>query len=320
MVSVVIPIYNGEKYIKRCFDVLLSGDISEIEILAVNDGSKDNSSKLLHEYETKCPALRVIDKENGGAASARQRGALEAKGDYVAFLDIDDLPEADMYTALEQKARESGADVVFCNYFEECGGKQKTIKNIFREGETLPMDGQTAIRYLHSRRAIFPFPWNKIYKRELFEHITFPKGNFVGEDYNMLLQIFELSNKVDHLDRELYHYELTAGSASRSGYTAATLRAYENFKKDREYIETRHPEMLRDIDNYLTAEYMACIIAMGRNKTYNKEMIKEIKHFVRLNLGNYLSSPDVDLTMKASALVLSVSYRLLILAYKIIKR
>ena len=97
----------------------------------------------------------------------------------------------------------------------------------------------------------------------------------------MLLQIFEMAKKVDYLENVGYHYELTENSASRSGYTEATLRAYEHFKLDRELVYRLHPDMGKDVDNYLVTEYMACIVAMGRNKVYNKEMIKEIKSFVR---------------------------------------
>lgn len=319
MVSVIIPVYNGEKYIDRCFESLFAGDISNIEVIAVNDGSRDSSSEKLHSYEEKYGCLRVIDKENGGAASARRKGIELAKGEYIAFLDIDDRPAMGIYSALEKKAAESGSDVVFCDYSEERGERSRLVKNTFKKGETLPLDGNGAIRYLHSRRAVFPFPWNKIYKTELVRRVEFPSGNFVGEDYNMLLQIFEMCERVEYLDMVGYHYELTENSASRSGYGEATLRAYEHFKLDRELVYRLHPDMGKDVDNYLTTEYMACIVAMGRNKVYNKEMIKEIKSFVRKNFFNYFFSGDVPLTLKGSALALVISYRLLLLAYKIIK-
>lgn len=319
MVSVIIPVYNGEKYIAGCMESLMAGDTSDLEVIVVNDGSRDGSSALLHEYEKKFSALRVIDKENGGAASARNRGLLESKGEYVAFLDVDDRPEPNMYSALLAKALERDSDVVCCGYIEERGNKQIRVKNVLRGGEPLPIDGVTAIKYLHSRRAIFPYPWNKIYKKSLFDGVSFPSGNFVGEDYNMLLQIFEKCSRVDILDMELYHYEITDNSASRSGYGEATLRAYVHFKEDIKLMEELHPEMMADVKNYMTTEYMACIVAMGRNGVYNKEMIREIKSFVKKNLWNYLTCPDVGIVMKGSALALSVSYRLLVLAYKILK-
>lgn len=319
MVSVIIPVYNGEKYISRCLESLLSSDTSELEVIAVNDGSHDSSSALLHEYEGRMPALRVIDKENGGAASARATGLHAARGEYIAFLDVDDYVEPQMYSLLEKKAADSGADIVFCDYVAEHTARSEKIKNTFSSGTTFPLDPQAALRCLHSRRAYFPFPWNKIYRADLMRRVEFPEGNFVGEDYNMQLQLLEMAEKIDYLELCGYHYVLTENSASRAGYSEATLRAYLHYKEDYASILEKHPDMKKDAANYIITEYMACIVAMGRNRTYNKEMIREIKKFLRAHLGAYLGSPDVPLMMKASALALCVSYRLLILAYRLIK-
>lgn len=319
MISIIIPVYNGEKYIARCLDSLLVGDTSRLEVIAVNDGSRDSSSQMLHGYAEKYPCLKVIDKENGGAATARRTGLAEAHGKYIAFLDIDDFVDPNMYKAMLSKAEESGADIVFCNYIEEYPTRSNTVKNVFREGQTFPLCGDDAIRYLHSRRAIFPFPWNKIYRAELLSKVKFPEGNFVGEDYNMLLQLFGMTDKVEYVDIDGYHYVLTENSASRTGYSDATLRAYNHFKEDYEYVCSRYPDMKNDVASYLVTEYMACVIAMGRNKKYNKDMIREIKKFVRKDLSSYIKSADVPFVMKGSALTLCVSYRLLVLIYKIIK-
>ena len=319
MVSVIIPVYNGENYIARCLDSLLSADTKDIEVIAVNDGSRDLSSKILHSYAERFPCLKVIDKENGGAASARQKGLSEASGEYVAFLDIDDYVEPNIYKRLLKKAQETDADIVFCDYIEEKGDKKKHVKNIFDENEKFPIGGERAIEYLHTRLAVFPFPWNKIYKASLMSEIDFPQGNFVGEDYYMLLRLFGIADKIEYLPEVGYHYILTENSASRTGYSEATLRAYENFKEDYRYVCERYPHMQVGAANYVITEYMACVIAMGRNKTYNKSMIKEIKAFIRKNLFSYLKAPYISVTLKGSAAAICVSYKLLILAYRIIK-
>ena len=157
MVSVIIPVYNGEKYIDRCFESLFAGDISNIEVIAVNDGSRDSSSEKLHSYEEKYGCLRVIDKENGGAASARRKGIELAKGEYIAFLDIDDRPAMGIYSALEKKAAESGADVVFCDYSEERGERSRLVKNTFKKDEKLPLDGWSFPREILSARTTICF-------------------------------------------------------------------------------------------------------------------------------------------------------------------
>jgi hypothetical protein len=111
---------------------------------------------------------------------------------------------------------------------------------------------------------------------------------------------------------------MTVGSASRGGYSEATVRAYEHFEKNYEWICQNLPSKEKECSHYLMTEYMAMIIAMGRNKTYNKDMIKQIKRFVRKRLGSFIGASYVPITMKGSALALTLSYRLLVLMYKIL--
>jgi hypothetical protein len=173
---------------------------------------------------------------------------------------------------------------------------------------------------VHSRKAIFSFPWNKIYRAELLRAVEFPTGNFVGEDYNMLLQLFDMTDKIEYLEMIGYHYVLTENSASRTGFGPNTLLAYENYKKDYDMICAKHPDMKRDITNYLIVEYMAFIVAMSRNNTYDKALIKDVKRFVRKGFFGFVFAPYVPVKMKGSAVALCISYRLLVAMYKAITK
>lgn len=321
MISIIIPVYNGEAFIERCIESLLSSPSPQqtaLQVIAVNDGSRDRSSERLHRLAERFPALQVIDKENGGAASARRLGISFATGDYVGFLDADDWADAHYYPALEAKARESGADIVVGNYTEEYPSRSCHVKNRFSEGQVLPLPPKDALSYLHRRLAVFPFPWNKLYRTELLRAIDFPQGNFVGEDYYMQLRLLELANGVDYADVDGYHYVLTENSASRGGYGPATLLAYEHFKEDLEYVRRHYPQQSTEATCYVITEYLACIVAMGRNRVYNKEMIRQIKSFLRKNLWSYVRADYVPAKMKGSALALLISYRLLLGLYRIL--
>ncbi len=322
MVSVIIPVYNGEKYISKCLDSLFasSANLSCLEVIAVNDGSKDSSSEILHEYEKKYSCIKVLDCENAGAAVARQRGFALATGEFVAFLDIDDYVESDMYARLEEKATASGADIVFCDFVEERPNSSNVMTNKLSDGITPPLTGIQALSELQKRRAIYPYPWNKIYRRELFANVKFPEGSFVGEDFNMLLQLFELTDKIEYLPFVGYHYMITENSVSRSGFTPKTVLAYEHYKKDFDFVCERHPELEREITNYLIIEYMAMIIAMGRNNNYDKPLIKEIKKFVRGGFFGFIFADYVQLKMKCSATALLISSKLLNFIYKRISK
>ena len=123
------------------------------------------------------------------------------------------------------------ADIVVANYTEEYPTRSCVQRNQFKEGQAFPMSPQEALRYLHRRLAIFPFPWNKIYRADLLRSIDFPTGNFVGEDYYMQLMLYETVTKIDYADVDGYHYVLTENSASRGGYGPATLLAFNHFKE-----------------------------------------------------------------------------------------
>ncbi len=319
MISIIIPIYNGQKYILNCLNHLFTNLSSNIEVIAVNDGSNDNSSLILREYALFHPTLRIIEKGNEGAARARRDGILQAKGDHIAFLDIDDEADGSLYTILDKTSKENTADIIIFDYTEVANGTDRIVKNIFQKNESFPITNDRAMRYLHTRKAYFPFPWNKLYKKELFCGISFPENNFVGEDYDMQLKLLRRAKSIDYLDIATYRYNISESSVSRSGYSDATVLAYKNYKKRREHTIALNPELKKEVDNYLTDEFMAFIIAMGRNNTYNKTMISEIKTFIRKNLFNYIFSSYPSVIMKASAITLSFSHRALIFAYKMLK-
>ncbi len=319
MISIIIPVYNGEEYVQKCLDSIFApdADLSDLEVLAINDGSKDSSSALLHAYAETHPRLRVIDQENAGAAQARQHGLKLAKGDWIAFLDVDDTVEPELYQRMAKKAAETDSDIVFCDYIEEHPSKSRPVKNRFDKGQTFPLTGTQAISYLHRRQAVFPFPWNKLYRAELLRRVEFPEGTLVGEDYNMLLQLFSMTDRIDYLPLCGNHYSIVENSVSRRGFTEITVRSYAHFQQSYAWVCEQYPSMKKEAAHYLMIEYMAMIVAMGRNRTYDKPMIRQIKAFVRSHLFGFLGASYVSFLMKGGALALMISYRLLIGTYRL---
>ena len=117
-VSVIVPVYNVEKYIQKCLNSLVKQTLEDIEIIIINDGSKDNSFYIIKEFEKKYEnKIKYFEKENGGSADARNQGILHATGDYIAFLDPDDYVELDIYEKMYNKAIEENSDIVECNFY-----------------------------------------------------------------------------------------------------------------------------------------------------------------------------------------------------------
>ena len=117
-VSIIVPIYNVEKYLGRCLDSLLAQTLKNIEIIAVNDGSTDLSLKILKEYSIKDSRIKIINKPNGGVSSARNEGIQLASGEFIGFVDPDDWVDPEMYEDMVNHAKNEKADIVMCSYIE----------------------------------------------------------------------------------------------------------------------------------------------------------------------------------------------------------
>lgn len=195
-VSVIVPVYNVEQYISKCLESLVKQTLTDIEIIVVNDGSKDNSKKIALEYTEKYDKKIVyLEKENGGLSDARNYGMKYTNGDYIAFLDADDYVELDTYEKLYNKAIETNADMVECDFYWEYPNKRIHDKNANYKNES--------DMYANARVVA----WNKLYKREVLlnSNIEFPKG-LRYEDVEFFYKILPQLNKIEWINEPLIHY------------------------------------------------------------------------------------------------------------------
>ena len=160
-VSVIVPVYGVEKYLRKCLDSLVMQTCKEMEIIVVNDSSPDNCAEIIAEYEEKYPNVRGLFKENGGLSSARNYGLEFAKGEYIGFIDSDDYAELDMYEKMLKKAEEDNCDLVLSDliYTFEDGSEEDFV-----------MKGMSDLNADPKKAAFLSplFAWNKLYKREKY--------------------------------------------------------------------------------------------------------------------------------------------------------
>lgn len=201
-VSVIIPIYNTEKYLKRCIDSVLNQSLKELEIILVNDGSTDSSNEICLEYSRKYKNIKYLNKSNTGCSDSRNIGIRMATGEYIAFLDSDDYIKKDMYENLYNKAYTENMDIVMCgvlyHYLSEgrkCSYSPKNIDN-FKE------------YFKHS--ILIAFPSNKIFRREfiLKNEILFPLNTHQGEDLVFCFKSLSFTDRVGYINKDYYQYQL----------------------------------------------------------------------------------------------------------------
>lgn len=204
-VSIIVPIYGVEEWLERCLDSLVNQTLQDIEIIAVNDGSPDNSQEIIDRFVKEYPdKVFGYVKENGGLSDARNYGLQYATGDYIAFVDSDDYVDVTMYEKLYNKAIEEDSEMVICGYF-----KVNDADHSMKSAQIGSMEFYNASaeenKILIEQNA--PYAWNKLVKRELLERtkILFPKG-YIFEDICTMYPLLASAKKISKVDEELYYY------------------------------------------------------------------------------------------------------------------
>lgn len=200
-VSVIVPVYNVENYLARCLDSLVNQTLNEIEIIIVNDSTKDNSQIIIDQYQKRYPTkIKSFIKENGGVGDARNFGLKYAEAEFIGFIDSDDYVEISMYEKMYKSAIDNNSDLVVCDleYVWEKNNEKET------------MFGYNPISKVNINKSIFLAPlfsWNKLYRKKLFidYNIYFPKGLWY-EDIPVVVPIFSLAKNISYVNETMIHY------------------------------------------------------------------------------------------------------------------
>jgi len=194
--SVIVPVYNVEKYLEKCLDSLVNQTLKDIEIIVVNDGTKDNSQKIIDKYAKKYKNIKSFIKENGGLSDARNYGMERANGEYIAFLDSDDYVALDMYEKMYNKAKNDLSDIVVCDCYKVF--EDKTVNLASKLNYSNELDREYVITY--------PMACTRIYKRELFDdNYKFTKGIYY-EDLCLTPTFVVKTQKISYINEPLYYY------------------------------------------------------------------------------------------------------------------
>lgn len=211
-VSVIIPVYNAEKYLAETLNSILAQKLHNIEIICVNDGSTDNTLNILEDYSKKDKRVKIIQKENGGQASARNKGLEIAKGDFIGFMDSDDLIPKDYYEKLYKNAIIYNADIVQCRYWmvQENGDKEEWALNpIIMKNESRNSHFKNKLILAYASGVV----WNKIYKKEILNTVRFAENTSPWEDNPFVVEAFLKANKIVSIP-DIYHNYIQRNNSS----------------------------------------------------------------------------------------------------------
>lgn len=221
-ISVIIPVYNVEKYIRRCLDSVVNQTYSNLDIILVNDGTPDNSGEILEEYAKKDDRIRVFHNDNMGLSGARNFGIEKIKGEYIAFIDSDDFIELTYFEKLYKTLKENDADISVCGFKLYFENKTKNTKNKnILPYKTRILEKEEAIKniFSYSSKAIaFTVAWASLAKKELFDGIRYPL-NQILEDVSTTYKLYLKASKIAYYNEPLYYYVQRNGSILNSPFT-----------------------------------------------------------------------------------------------------
>lgn len=286
--SVVVRIYNVEKYLPQCLDSLISQSYDDLEIILVDDGSKDNCPKICDEYSKRSNKIKVIHKENGGLVSALQEGVKNSSGIYITVVDSDDWVDSDYYESVMTKIKD--ADIFMCGFISEFDDGSTLIeKNFVPSGEYQnqkldQLKNQALYTGQFFHHGIFPALWCKFFKKELVEKITFRINKIIrmGEDAALTYTVLKDCNKVI-IDNEItkYHYRRLNSSVSTlydKNYFERIHELYkwlkENFdnKKDAEQLNSQLNYYFASLINTGVYQYINALKKLKSKKTISKDL------------------------------------------------
>lgn len=244
-ISIIVPVYNVEKYLYDCINSILKQTISDFELILVNDGSKDNSGRICDEFSKRDKRIKVIHKENGGLSSARNAGIEVAKGEYIGFIDSDDYIHSNMYEILYKNAQKYLSDIVVCDFLKVNELINEDIIDCDIYCKTKNMTNIESINELYTFNATtFVIAPNKLYKRRLFEDIRYRDGK-LHEDEFIIHELLYESKIISYVPIKLYFYRNNNNSITKSKYKVERLDAVEAYIERIQYFHGKNELQLK---------------------------------------------------------------------------
>lgn len=285
LISVIVPIYNVEKYLARCVDSIVNQTYKNLEIILVNDGSPDLCPQMCDDYAEKDSRIKVVHKKNGGLSDARNAGMAVAKGEYISFIDSDDYVSDDFFECLLDVMNKENSDIAECSvvkFYED-----NRFDEFSDDLSVKTYDTQNAMSALIAENPFHQHVWNKLYKTELVKDIPYAVGK-LNEDEFWTYQVFGRANKVARLNKTMYYYFQRISSIMGVGYNIRRLDALEGKANRQKYIENNFPDLSTQakIDLYGSCmfAYQSVLKFMsGADKKKALELIRKYRKMYNLS-------------------------------------
>lgn len=300
-ISIIVPIYGVEKYISHGIEAMCAQTYENLEIILVDDGSKDRSGQICDEWAKKDARIKVLHIQNGGQSHARNEGLKIATGDYIGFVDGDDAPMPQMYERLLKLMKEKSADIAECNFL----GRKSPEPDKMEDGKVICMSGRDAIERQLDAKIASRYPstslWSKLFRAETIRGMMLPAGR-IHEEYAFLCEAFLRCNNYVYINEKLYKRTLRDDSTTAEKFTLRTFDKLEVFRIRNQYLKSQKEEHLYQLSRQQEFELMMHYYGEANNAGLDIEAEKLLQE-MRRNWGEIFKS-KLALKKKAKFFVL----------------
>ena len=317
LITVVIPIYKVEEYLRECIDSILGQTYKNLEIILVDDGSPDKCGKICDEYASKDDRCIVIHQENQGLSGARNSGIQIAKGAYITFVDSDDYVNKDMIEIMYNHMVEDNADMVVAGFesFFEDGTKSSNDHG----GKVFKLSKEEALDCFLFNDYLTPCACGKLYKTSLWKGIRFPKGKLF-EDQFTIYKIIDLTQRIIYLSEPMYHYRKRSGSIGHSNFSEKTYDLYAAINEEFNYINDKYAEKCPNIIVAKIFWEIVFVNMMILSNYKDTSVINKVQSFSFSNIRTVWQCPYINVVRKCQIALFSISYPLYKRFYKCYKK
>ncbi len=283
-VSVIVPVYNASKYLNKCLETLVNQTLDDIEIIAINDGSSDNSLDIMMEYQSKYSSkIKIVNNQNNGIGKTRNIGIEMATGEYLTFIDSDDYIDTNMLLNCYNYASSNDLEIVVCNYYEVNEKDNAITKKIIEPFDICNLNDRPELLF-----KINASPWNKLYRRSLFDNTSmrFPE-QLKYEDMGLVLILLHQAKRIGYLDIFGNYYLIR----SKSETTTVDNRVYDIFKiLDIINDYYKNIKGFNKVLEYLNIEKILIYTVSQRkqsNKEFRNKFIKDAFIYLNMHFPNW---------------------------------
>ena len=273
LISVIVPVYNVEVYVERCVKSILGQTYPQIEVVLVDDGSKDSSGRICDELARADSRIKVIHQENQGLGPARNTGLDNASGEFVTFVDSDDWVEPDAYRTMHASLVANSCDIATCGRNIVSG--DKVIKNYFCLSEGIRIEKPESIKRFLLQQDLNMSACDKLYRAFLFKDVRFPGDHLVSEDIVPIYTVLKKASGVYLTGKPFYNYYYREGSLSKSAFNRKLFGAYIYSKCACDDVRKEFPE-LKKAAEYFEMDIKITIYRNMRGSRYTGEEAEQI--------------------------------------------